>query len=307
MRLLILGGSGFVSSHLVEMAIGCGHEVWHVTRGKRTSAMNEKAHSLIADRNDPSSLNAALKESGVRVFDAALDCICFTAEHASIDLEVLEGYTDRVVVISTESVYHPAFKKVPQDENGERYLDDGFYGANKRRMEETFINKAPKSLKWTLFRPPHIYGPGSWLGCFPEHTRQADLLEYMKAGKSIRLVGGGQYLIEPLYVEDLCRVMLESINNEKCYNEIFCISGPDTITNRRYFEIIGEILQVPVTFETIPEEGYLDTHPYASGNLCHRVYNKKKLADTGIRLPDMSIEEGLKIHTDYLLSQEGLL
>lgn len=35
MKLLILGGSGFVSGRLAQIATAQGHEVWCVTRGNR--------------------------------------------------------------------------------------------------------------------------------------------------------------------------------------------------------------------------------------------------------------------------------
>ena len=35
MKLLILGGSGFVSGRLAQIAAAQGHEVWCVTRGNR--------------------------------------------------------------------------------------------------------------------------------------------------------------------------------------------------------------------------------------------------------------------------------
>ncbi len=297
MRLLILGGSGFVSGTLCRMAKEAGHEVWAVTRGQRE--MPEGIHTLCADRNDLDSLRKQLKTAGGH-FDAALDCICFNADQARADLALLPEVTGRLVVISTDSVYHPYHKQVPQNEDAPCFLEDGGYGCNKRKMEEVFLEDAGKHLHVTLFRPGHIFGAGSQLGCYPEHTRQKDLLFHMKADKPLRLVDGGSFLFQPIYSEDLCRVMLECIPNEKTFDRVFCIGGPDMLSNARYFEILGELIGHPARIESIPLPGYLEAHPEYSGHLCQRVYDLTRLRETGIRLPDTPFREGLEKQVRWL-------
>ena len=136
MKLLILGGSGFVSGRLAQIATAQGHEVWCVTRGNRP--IPEGVHALTCDAHDPAALRAALASAQLQ-WDAALDCICRDAPSASVDLSVLPAFTNRLLVISTDSVYHPAYKRVPQDETGV-YLHDGGYGSSKRQMEEVFLD-----------------------------------------------------------------------------------------------------------------------------------------------------------------------
>ena len=126
MKLLILGGSGFVSGRLAQIATAQGHEVWCVTRGNRP--IPEGVHALTCDAHDPAALRAALASAQLQ-WDAALDCICRDAASASVDLSVLPAFTNRLLVISTDSVYHPAYKRVPQDETGV-YLHDGGYGSS---------------------------------------------------------------------------------------------------------------------------------------------------------------------------------
>ncbi len=301
MKLLILGGSGFVSGRLAQIAIAQGHEVWCVTRGNRP--IPEDVHALTCDAHDPAALRAALASAQLQ-WDAALDCICRDAASASVDLSVLPAFTNRLLVISTDSVYHPAYKRVPQDETGV-YLHDGGYGSSKRQMEEVFLDAAAHSespFAWTIFRPGHIFGAGSQVGCFPEHSRQPDLIARMKRGEPLRLVGGGKFLIHPIYVDDLCRILLESIPVSTAFNEIFCIGGPDIVSNAAYYILLGEILNVPVTIEEIPLAGYLEAHPQFSGHLCHRAYSLEKLRRTGIALPGTPLRAGLQKQVEWLLS-----
>ena len=297
MKLLILGGSGQLSGRVAELALAQGHDVWTLTRGLRK--LPEGVHSLVADRSEDASLRCAIEGANTR-FDACLDCTGQNPAHAAQCVEIISRYTDRFVVVSTDSVYHPAHKEVPQNESNEHYLRDGGYGATKRLMEEAFI---ASDLNYTIFRPGHIFGAGFQAGCYPENSRQPDLLPQMRAGVPLRLVGGGAFLIHPIYVDDLAIAILDSIDKPAAFRQVFCIGGADVVTNADYYRTLGRILGVDVTIETIPLEGYLEAHPQFSGHLCNRCYDMTKLREAGIRVPCTSLEEGLRAQVAWLDAQ----
>ena len=167
-------------------------------------------------------------------------------------------------------------------------------------MEEVFLAAQDRRLNWTLFRPGHIYGPGFLIGCYPEHSRQKNLLEHICADRPLRLVGGGRYLTQPTFAEDLAESMLDCVDKEKTFHEIFCIGGPKAVENRVYYELIGKITGHPVTIEEIPLEGYAQAHPEFSGHLCERSYTLEKLKNAGVKLPSTPLEEGLRRHIEWL-------
>ncbi len=308
-KALIIGGSGGLSGRLATMAQK-EYDVWVLTRGKRP--LPDGVHPLTADRNDPAAfLNALQHAEGALQsanWDVVFDCICMNEVHAKQDLEVLSRFTSRLVVISTDSVYDPAHKRTPQTEEGIFIEESGLpeecsYAGNKRRMEHVFLNAfepSPSSLRTTIFRPGHIYGPGFLLGCFPEHSRQESLPELIARGESLRLVGGGIYLTQPIFVDDLAQAMLDCVDCPDTFNQIFCIGGPEAVENRRYYEIIGEVLASPVRICEVPLTGYVEAHPEYAGHLCHRIYDLSKLKKAGVSLPSTSLEEGLKKHLQYL-------
>jgi hypothetical protein len=81
-------------------------------------------------------------------------------------------------------------------------------------------------MQWTVLRPCHIYGPGSLLGCLPLHGRDADLLDKMKAGHSLQLVGGGHFLQQPIFAADLAELTLSCYGQASSYGQIFCGAFP---------------------------------------------------------------------------------
>lgn len=304
-RALIIGGSGGLSSVVAKIAIETGYEVSAVTRGKRQ--LPDNVISIIADRNSGENLkNAILAEN--KKWDVAFDCICMNSDNAKQDLEILPKVTKRLVVVSTDSVYDPYNKKTPQTEDGIFIEEEGSddvvsYGCNKRRMEKVFMedmNSATPKMNTTIFRPGHIYGPGFLLGCFPENSRQKELIDIIDSNQPVRLVGMGTYLIHPIYVDDLARVMVECVENENTYNQIFCIGGPQAVENRFYYECIAKVLGKELNIEEVPLKGYLENHPEFSGHLCHRIYDLTKLKSTGIHLPDTQLENGIRKHINYI-------
>ena len=297
MKLLILGGSGQLSGRVAQLALAQGHELWTLTRGMRP--LPEGVHALTADREDDVSVRRAI-EGADTCWDACIDCTGRTPQSAAQCVEIISRYTGRFVVVSTDSVYHPAYKEVPQNESNEHYLRDGGYGATKRLMEEAFI---ASDLNYTIFRPGHIFGAGFQAGCYPENSRQPDLLAQMRSGTPMRLVGGGAFLIHPIYVDDLAIAILDSIDKPAAFRQVFCIGGADVVTNADYYRTLGKILGVDVTIETIPLEGYLEAHPQCSGHLCNRCYDMTKLREAGIRVPCTSLEEGLRAQVAWLDAQ----
>ena len=161
-------------------------------------------------------------------------------------------------------------------------------------------------MHWTVFRPCHIYGPPSQLGCLPEAARDPQLLQKMKAGEPVRLVGGGHFLHQPIHCEDLARLVLSVIDNPLAYGKIYCSVGPDIITSYEYYEIIARVLGVLVKFEELPVAKTLEEHPEWVSFLCHRIYDLSPLRLDGLQVPNTPIAVGLEEHVEWLLLQQPL-
>src|SRR5947209_5510318 len=159
MRLLVIGGTGFLSGTVVREATAAGHDVSIVTRGRRPPPAGVEA--LVADRSDTPALAAAL---GGRTFDAVIDCIGFRPEDAAQDIELFAGRAAHLVFISTDFVYGGEPRRLPLTETAPTEALNP-YGRNKRLCEELLLHDGPaRGLRVTMLRPPHILGAGSHLG-----------------------------------------------------------------------------------------------------------------------------------------------
>ncbi len=295
--ILIIGGSGFLSGTLARTAVARGYQVHIVTRGIR--AVPAGVTAITADRKDHAAFRAAMGEAP-GYFDLVVDCICREEPDALQDIEMFSGRCGRFVYVSTDSVYDPAARDIPQDERIAAYVEDG-YGGNKRKAELLFDEQGGDRLKWTILRPCHIYGPGSLLGCLPKHARDKDLIGRMQRGEPLALVGGGRFLQQPLYVDDLVNTILACRENERAIGGIFNIAGPLIIETRRYYQIIADTLDVPFRYSEEPLEPFWEAEPGFHSFLCHRVPIVERMKAAGLPMPQTGPEEGLPIHVRSIL------
>lgn len=297
LNILLIGGSGFVSGTLARTALAAGHKVWTVTRGQRP--LPDGVTPVVADRRDRAAFQQAIAQLPVQ-WDLVVDCIGYGVEDAQQDIAVFRDRARHFVFISTDFVYDPAQRRFPQPEESDHYLADG-YGGQKRQCELAFLNGDTGPMAWTIVRPCHIYGPGSLLGCLPLHSRDAQLLTTLKAGQPLRLLGGGYFLQQPIFAQDLAQTILSCVGNPNCHSQIYLTAGPDLIESREYYRIIAEILGVNLQVEEVPVDEFLAANPDRLSFACHRIYDLSKLRQHGLHVPATPISEGLRQQVTSLL------
>ena len=297
LNILLIGGSGFVSGTLARTALAAGHKVWTVTRGQRP--LPDGVTPVVADWRDRAAFQQAIAQLPVQ-WDLVVDCIGYGVEDAQQDIAVFRDRARHFVFISTDFVYDPAQRRFPQPEESDHYLADG-YGGQKRQCELAFLNGDTGPMAWTIVRPCHIYGPGSLLGCLPLHSRDAQLLTTLKAGQPLRLLGGGYFLQQPIFAQDLAQTILSCVGNPNCHSQIYLTAGPDLIESREYYRIIAEILGVNLQVEEVPVDEFLAANPDRLSFACHRIYDLSKLRQHGLHVPARPISEGLRQQVTSLL------
>ncbi|NMA42827.1 MAG: NAD-dependent epimerase/dehydratase family protein [Oligosphaeraceae bacterium] len=300
LRILILGGSGFVSGAIVRRALALGHEVSCVTRGRRP--LPPKVQAIQADRTVPGELEIALQNQSLD-YDLVVDCIGYKAADARQDITLFSKHCRHLAFISSDFVYDPSKRQFPQPEDNPYFLTDDSYGAHKRRCELEFLHAEPHFSRWSIYRPCHIYGPGSRLGCLPKHGRDPRLLERLLKEQPLALVGAGKYLQQPIFVDDLAELILSSVFSPCCNAQFYNCAGPDIIESVRYYEILAELLQRRLNVEEIPVMHYLHEYPEHKSFLCHRIYDLAKIQQDCLAMPQTPIEKGLQIHLESLSEQ----
>ena len=306
MDILIIGGSGHVSGALARVALAHGHNTWTVTRNQRP--LPDGVRSLVADRHDLAATEAIIGEQNM-VWDLVVDCICYEAADMRQDIDLFRRRARQFAFVSTDFVYDPFHRKLPQAEEGsEHYARGGdgsgvSYGSKKRLCEEALIEADTGDMEWTIVRPCHIYGPTSELGCLPLHGRDKQLIDRLRSGETIRLVGGGHFLQQPILADDLAATLLSIGGNDRAHGQIFNAAGPDLIESRQYYQIVADLLGVELTVAELPVQPHLEENPQSAPFLCHRIYDLSRLEAACLSVPSTSMADGLRLHVEGMLAR----
>ena len=159
MKLLILGGTGFVGRHLVEAALARGHEVTLFNRGQHNGELYPEVEKLRGDRD------GGLAPLRGRRWDAVVDTSGYVPRLVRASAELLSEAVDHYTFISTISVYKSfsvpgLHEDAPvgtlQDETTEE-VDGETYGPLKVLCERAAAEAMPGRV--LTVRPGLIVGP----------------------------------------------------------------------------------------------------------------------------------------------------
>ena len=118
MNLLILGGTRFLGRHLAQLALEAGHQVTLLHRGRSNAALFPEAEHLIADRDQPAALAAALHSVDTS-WDAAIDTSAYFPRQVRQVAQLLDDRVGQYQLVSSISVYAD-FDTLATDEGAPR-------------------------------------------------------------------------------------------------------------------------------------------------------------------------------------------
>jgi 2'-hydroxyisoflavone reductase len=139
----------------------------------------------------------------------------------------------------------------------------GSYGYKKLMAEEFFLKQ--KDLNASIVRPTYIYGP------FDYSRRLIYIFERIRHRKPVLVIGDGKNILQLGYVDDVARIMISTIGNEKAFNEAFNVGGEELVTLEQLIQIIARILgeEARIEFKVKTNEetcSFPDFHYFVSLN-----------------------------------------
>ena len=197
MRVLVIGGTGYIASVLVRRLWADGHDVTIVHRGASRDDLPHDVERLRADRSMTADLGRVL--SGRR-FDVVYDMIAFDDGAVRQVYDLLGAKMGRYVLLSTGLVYAPRPRGILREDDPLGPLED--YGRRKLDAERVVHGRASPRRPAVIIRGNETIGPRDSIG-----RRFAHLPQRVRHGLPIivpgRLATRGNYG----YVEDLARLL----------------------------------------------------------------------------------------------------
>jgi nucleoside-diphosphate-sugar epimerase len=212
--LAITGGTGFVGSCLIALAVEAGHKVRALTR--RAQAEREHITWIPGDLQDKPAL-ASLAESADAVIHVA--GVVNAPDKAGFALGNVDGTAN--MLAAAEGARIRRFVHVSSLAAREPQMSH--YGWSKAEGDR-LVQASP--LDWTIVRPPAIYGPGD--------MEMLELFKLAKKGLALTPPGGRTSVIE---VGDLGRLMLALALSDNCRTIIDADDGVEGGWSHRDFAL----------------------------------------------------------------------
>ncbi|MCK4872521.1 MAG: NAD-dependent epimerase/dehydratase family protein [Phycisphaerales bacterium] len=223
LKLLILGGTGFLGPHTVNRAIARGHEMTLFNRGKSNTHLFPDLEKLRGDRHDD------LKALEGRSWDAVIDTSGYVPRHVEATASLLADSVKQYVFISSCSVYADTSKigmdeTAPVIELDEHIVEQvktmresfAYYGGMKALCEQAAEAAMPG--RATNIRPGLIVGPRDTSGRYTYWPVRID------RGGEVLAPGDGSDPVQYIDVRDLAEWIIKVI--EDGTTGIFNAVGP---------------------------------------------------------------------------------
>lgn len=273
MRILVIGGTGFVGPHIVRRLNEMGHKVIVAHRGETEADLPtdvEHLHHPAFSGGYREGFEQFAEEFKRFAPDVVLDMIPFTERSAQAVVQMFKGIAGRVVAISSMDVYRaagrvnrtepgpieptplteeaplreklfPARGKTPREVNL-RWLDD----YEKILVEQIMLNEP--ALPGTILRWPAVYGPGD-----AQH-RLFGYLKRMDDKRPAIILGEGlaKWHWSRGYAENMAEATVLAVTNTRSIGHIYNVAEQEALSEAEWVKRVataagwkGEVVIVP--------------------------------------------------------------
>jgi nucleoside-diphosphate-sugar epimerase len=300
MRVLVLGGTEFISHHVIRALLGVGHDVAALNRGRYPDRLPAGVRAITCDRKDHDALARAL--AGER-FDAMIDVSYAptTGEDVEAVLRALDGRLGHALFVSTGRVYDHT-RPIPFDESTPRSLYWGEYARNKIAGEDVLDRwQRERGLPITIVRPTHVYGP--------MNTRHNEtfFFDRIVRGRPVLTPGAGGWLRQFGHVEDLADALTAMVGRREAFGRAYNVTGEEIVTQVGFVELIADVIGRPLILVPVLPGPNRPPVPFGQNLVydCHAVYTTSKVRmELGVR-PHYTLGTGLAQTFEWYL-KEGL-
>lgn len=265
MHILIIGGTGVLSSAVASEAIKKGIKITMINRGRHS--VPENVELIKSDRNNYDFIKKSLDG---RTFDAVLDFLCYSDKETEESVRRYSPYTRQYFFISSCAVYNTEkMAGKPCKEDDVKSLPIWEYSVNKWKSELKIHSLFAKiDCNYTIIRPCVTYGNTRIpYGISPEYRYHWTLIARILAGKPIIRWNGGNNRCNMTRVEDFAVGVVGLIGNKKAYNEAFNVCGDETPSWNDVLDKISKIIGKKIKIVDIPSEFYAKELPSRKGEI----------------------------------------
>jgi nucleoside-diphosphate-sugar epimerase len=295
-RLLLIGGSGFIGSFVARQLVRLGHDVTVFHRGTTRPGVAQAfrpanaglkpraTQELLGDRN---RLLESAAQFRALAPDVVVDLILSSARQARELMAVFRGAAPRVVALSSCDVYRACgvlhgsepgpLEPMPlTEESAVRTVQQTYPPDRIRMLQQVFgwlddeYDKIPvereilrdREIAGTVLRLPMVYGPGDPLHrLFPIMKRMDDRRPAILLGMKQAAWRGPRG-----YVENVAAAIVSAATSDRAAGRVFNVAERDSLSELEWATAIAGVTGWPGKFIVLPDDR-MPAHLRAPGNL----------------------------------------
>lgn len=271
-KILVTGGTTFVSKYVAEYFVNIGYEVYVLNRNTKLQVQGAKL--IEADRHN---LNGILKNM---FFDVVTDITAYNADDIRDLIEEL-GSFGQYIMISSSAVY-PEYEVQPFLEDAKKSANKywGAYGTDKIEAENALLEKVSDAY---ILRPPYLYGPMNNV------YREAFVFDCALTDRKFYLPKDGSMKLQFFHVKDLCGV-IEVIIKENPQDHILNVGNTEAVSIKEWvtkcYECLGKTPSFVNVYDDIDQRNYFSFYDYEYyldvSRQC-KIYSKTISLEDGIK------------------------
>ncbi len=280
MRVLVIGGTGYIGSHTVEELVRRGYEVTVFARGLTPTALPDEITFITGDRHKSEDLEHARAQG----FDAIIDINAYTREETQTVIKIFDGEIKRFVHLSTVAVYHLA-APMPLKEDAPLVTDPLLhYAYNKAECERALRWAYTKNqFPYVAIRPPVVFGPRD------DKSRECFYLKRLFAGDPIIVPDTGANPIFAIYVKDLATILVNALQSDQATGCAYHLAQSEFVTLDQHIAAIAQIAGATADVEYLPVH-LLDRFGFVVNNFPFYLGGQPILLDTHAAQRDLKFK-----------------
>ncbi len=218
-QIVITGASGFVARNLRKYLSEKNIKLISISRNDFKQFKNEL--KIVSKNYNEKSLLQKIQNS-----DALIHLVGIGKQSTKTDYDMVNvEFTKHIVNLSKKAkinkfIFTSGLGVSPNTPLG--------YFISKYKAERLIVNSG---LNYTIFRPSYIVGKDD---LFTKYLKK----QIKK--KKITIPGSGTYSIQPIYINDVVKIILQSVLQTKFRNKIIDLVGPDCITFEQYVKLFSK-------------------------------------------------------------------
>lgn len=297
MKVLLIGGTGLLSSDVMNLSIKKGYTVYILNRGYHTKLLPPGVILLKANIKDAIEVNSVIKDLFI---DVVVDFLSYNIRDLKNSLSLFQNRCCQFIFISSACAYRRDKLDGCLTEDSPLENQNWDYSINKVACENYLISKCTEiGLKYTIIRPYITYGNTRIpYGIMPPYGWHWTFIARLLSNKPIMLWDKGEAICTLTHVSDFAKGVVGLFGNPKAYNEAFHIVSDDRLTWKEVALLIGKLVNKQTIFIEIPSDYIAKKMPSIKGMLLgdrslDAIFDNSKIKNAVPEfICDMSLEKG---------------